>query len=185
MLLSIWQYMKSPTPIQKNSSPFVAKLKLFGIVLAYTLLFGLLLEYGLHIFHYTGVLDFKNHATYRVIERYPLWQILWILILLSPLLEEFFFRWPLRFFTKNPFYSYACYWLLLFFALYHLANFEINAKIFLLAPILIAPQLVLGTFLTYIRVHLNIWWSVALHGLYNICIFGPMVMAYHLQISYL
>lgn len=53
------------------------------------------------------------------------------------------------------------------FAALHLTNFVRLGEIWFLAPVLVAPQFVLGLLLGYLRTRLGFGWAVAAHALHN------------------
>ncbi|AHM61711.1 hypothetical protein D770_17295 [Flammeovirgaceae bacterium 311] len=65
------------------------------------------------------------------------------------------------------YYGWLFYGAAIIFALVHLINFQLNARILLMAPLLVLPQLLLGLILGYLRVRLGLIWAIALHGVYN------------------
>jgi len=97
--------------------------------------------------------------------------ILLIAGVIIPIIEEFIFRFPLKYiwskYFKFFFYSFA-----IVFALIHLANYNNNSVIFfILAPIIIFSQFVGGLTLGYIRLKLGFIWGVLQHSLFNCIIF--------------
>ena len=53
------------------------------------------------------------------------------------------------------------------FGLMHITNFEPSLNIYLLAPILVAPQILIGINLGYLRVRFGLIWSILFHAFYN------------------
>lgn len=70
-----------------------------------------------------------------------------------------------QFVTKN--FNFIVWFVVIFFGLIHLGNYRNGIQFFYLAPLLVAPQLIAGSALVFIRVKYNFWWSVAGHALYN------------------
>ncbi|MEJ8801179.1 CPBP family intramembrane glutamic endopeptidase [Pontibacter sp. H249] len=58
------------------------------------------------------------------------------------------------------------------FGLIHLTNFEYSTAILLLAPILVAPQVVGGLFMGYMRVKYGFFWGYYLHAAHNAVFLG-------------
>ena len=53
------------------------------------------------------------------------------------------------------------------FGLIHILNFEPSLNIYLLAPILVAPQIVIGINLGYLRIRFGLIWSILFHAFHN------------------
>jgi membrane protease YdiL (CAAX protease family) len=95
-----------------------------------------------------------------------------------PILEEFIFRYILRYnklFSKlihrnnwNSIFKFLVYISIVLFGFIHGSNFE-NSSIFFycILPILVASQLVGGVFLTFLRVRFNLASSIISHVLWN------------------
>lgn len=99
-------------------------------------------------------------------------------VFLIPFIEELIFRYFLRFngiktmmighkkwleiFPKLVYGSSIC------FGFLHLTNFSNPTYIFfLLSPLIILPQIIIGFFISYLRVRLNFLWGVFFHCLWN------------------
>lgn len=65
------------------------------------------------------------------------------------------------------YYGWIFYGATLLFALVHLINFELSARLLLFAPLLVLPQFLLGLVLGYVRVRQGLLWAIALHAVYN------------------
>lgn len=121
--------------------------------------------------------------------------IVFFMIFLIPLFEELIFRLPLRrkrnwiwrlleeWFRMEPkvlwnrCYRYILYFFVIVFGLLHLSNYK-NKEIlfFVLAPLIVAPQLFVGLLLSYIRLRLGFWWGVLKHCTWNgLIIFGSIL----------
>lgn len=69
------------------------------------------------------------------------------------------------------------YGLALAFGLIHIGNFtSLGSQAWLLAPILVLPQTVLGLFLGFIRLRHGFWWAVLTHGFHNACALTPLLL---------
>ncbi|MGB5370664.1 MAG: CPBP family intramembrane glutamic endopeptidase, partial [Flavobacteriaceae bacterium] len=114
---------------------------------------------------------------------YPPLFLLFAAILLAPIMEEFIFRGPLVFLKGRRGFPYAFYLVTLIFGFVHLANFELNATILMLSPLLVAPQLCVGLILGFIRVRFGLLWSIGLHACYNLILVGPVVAVHFMEPS--
>ena len=73
------------------------------------------------------------------------------------------------------YYGWLFYGAAALFGVVHLVNFDVDARILLMAPLLVLPQLLLGMVLGYLRLRLGLVWAIALHAVYNALILS---MAY-------
>ena len=134
------------------------------------------------------ILELLNNSSYLV--------LFFSVAVFAPLVEEFIFRFPLRyrrnylllffvsiikltrlvkpvtlhrFFYKNwhKFYGFVFYLSAILFGAVHLQNFSNWRNLFFILPILVMPQFILGIFLGYLRVKFGIWWAVMLHAIHN------------------
>lgn len=123
-----------------------------------------------------------------------------LVVLVAPLIEEFIFRFPLKYrrnyiihllnwATKQWFkkrwdsiFKYFLYLLIIAFGLIHLPNFDNKELIFyVLSPIIISGQLIGGIALSYIRIKLGFIWSIILHSGFNLFIVLISIIFYHNQ----
>jgi membrane protease YdiL (CAAX protease family) len=87
---------------------------------------------------------------------------------LAPIIEECIFRAPLFLFRKyTKGFKYVFYIIVLIFGFIHLSNFKISTTILIVSPLLVAPQIIAGLLLGYIRVRLGLLYSILLHALFN------------------
>jgi len=115
-------------------------------------------------------------------------------VIVAPIIEELFFRFPIGSWWKNigqllgqswEEKSIVTWWKTNFkmifwvftivFAAVHFTNFATTVSIYL-APILVLPQLVLGTMLGYIRVGWSTRYSMLFHAIHNGIPIGLMLL---------
>ncbi len=60
------------------------------------------------------------------------------------------------------------------FGALHIFNFD--AKTFIIAPLVVMPQLTLGALFGFIRLRYGFWWSVFIHGFHNFCALFPYAL---------
>lgn len=84
-----------------------------------------------------------------------------------------------KFWTKN--YRGIFYSLLVLFVLRHLDNYIIDKNVLLFFPILALPQLVIGIFLSFIRIRIGFIFSVIFHGFINLFSFLPKIIMYYVS----
>lgn len=89
-------------------------------------------------------------------------------IIISPLVEETVFRYPLKFLGKNNF-KWKLYLFCTIFALLHLTNYQINSDHILYIPFILKIQIFAGFILSYIRLKYGFWYGVMLHSMGNAC----------------
>lgn len=98
---------------------------------------------------------------------------------LVPIVEEFIFRYLLRynkvfsFFVNrgkwNMYFKYLVYLSILIFGFIHSSNYANESVLFyLFLPIIVATQLIGGVFLTFLRVRFNMLTSISSHILWNV-----------------
>jgi len=121
-------------------------------------------------------LDFGKHAIEEALEKYPLYFLFIAAAVLAPILEEIIFRGPLIFLKDSKYFKFFFYASVLIFGFYHMTNFEITTTTLLLSPLLVSPQLSVGTLLGFIRVRFGLLWAIALHAAYNLLLVGPVLI---------
>ena len=176
MIRKLIDFFKSPNyNIDKDlelNQKFTMTLKLVMLALLISLSLGMII--GL-IEHLTDI-ELGRHALDGLFDEYSPGFIFLVVVILAPLLEELIFRGPMYFFRKSRYFGIAFYFLTLAFAFYHITNFEITPQILYLSPLLVAPQLIIGLLLGFIRVRLGLGWAMLLHSLYNLFIIGPIIL---------
>jgi len=167
----------------------------------------LLLDFAL-VFISGGIISFINSYLIKLdsnplensLNNKSIIEILFLVVVLIPFIEELLFRFPLKYernllfqffdyLTKNRtklfwiknfrffFYSFAT-----LFALVHLSNYANNSILFfIIAPIIILPQFIGGLALGYIRLRLGFFWGVLQHGIYNFVVFAPLLLFFNVN----
>jgi hypothetical protein len=102
--------------------------------------------------------------------------VILIVSVIAPVIEELLFRGPLVFFRGHAYFKYFFYASALLFGLVHIFNFEGSPHLLYMAPLLVAPQLLMGFFLGYIRIKLGLRWSILLHAAHNTILLIPIVV---------
>ena len=121
-------------------------------------------------------------------------------VILLPLLEEFIFRFPLKFnrnylarmaswlsngWVENNWgsiFKYFLYVMIALFGFVHIANYENKELVFfLISPFIVGSQLLGGIILSYCRIKLGFIWAVLQHCLFNFIIIGSGLFFYHNQ----
>jgi membrane protease YdiL (CAAX protease family) len=108
-----------------------------------------------------------------------------LVVIMAPLAEEIIFRYSLRynklfskFVTKETWdkiFPFIVYIFSILFGFIHLSNYTNDSwKFYAFSPLIIASQLTGGLLLSYIRVRLNILYSMLYHAIWNL-LFGIIV----------
>lgn len=175
----IFNYIKNPTCTKREelSTKDIVKtlLTILGLSFAFSFFFIIIIS-GLESL---GLFSMDDHAITKMFEELPPIAIIGAAVVIAPIFEELIFRAPITLFC---YYKKSFRWIFYGFALafgyMHIANYELNTTIWLLSPILVAPQIVLGLFLGYIRVTLGLIYSILFHAVYNAILIVPSVLFY-------
>lgn len=176
MLKRVWRFIKSPDGIQWRHASLDLKLK----VLLHLLVLGLVLgmSMSLIIGWLTEILkiDLGPHASQHFFEKSSALTLLFFAVIMAPVLEELVFRGPLSWFREKTYFKYTYYASIILFGYVHLLNFDLFKEILILSPILVGPQLILGSFLGYVRVKMGLGWAIILHASHNAVLLVPILM---------
>ncbi|WP_066218600.1 CPBP family intramembrane glutamic endopeptidase [Formosa haliotis] len=169
-------FLKAPYVGNKTLFHDFNKVQVFitALVTTFVLNFGFTILFT--IIETMGLVNFEDHASTKLFEDYPPYAIAIIGVILAPLLEELFFRGPLTLFHNNKWFIYVFYVFAIGFGLIHISNFEITRNVIILAPILVAPQIVVGLFLGVIRLQYGLVYSILFHALYNAVLIIPALL---------
>ncbi len=165
--LTLISYIKNPVLEKDTNKDIKYRLKIFGHLLIISLATGLLVSPLFIIVEELGLVNMDDHAMEELMRTFSVSYIFLFTVILAPLIEEAFFRAPLTLFDNPKSFKPAFYTFAIIFGLIHITNFTITTNVLLLAPILILPQTLLGTYLGFIRVRFGLLWSIALHACYN------------------
>ncbi|WP_442265594.1 CPBP family intramembrane glutamic endopeptidase [Tenacibaculum sp. ZS6-P6] len=160
-------YLRNPVLEQDPNTDPKYRLKKFFHTLVISIISIGLLTPLLGLVEASGLVDMENHAVAEMINQYSKIAVFFYAAILAPLIEEVVFRAPLTLFKGKALFRIAFYCFAILFALVHLSNYTITNNVLILAPILVAPQLVLGGYLGFLRVRFGLGWSILLHATYN------------------
>ncbi|MEH6680084.1 MAG: CPBP family intramembrane glutamic endopeptidase [Sediminicola sp.] len=175
MLKNLVKFVRSPKYRSYYNAPLALKIRIFLSLWAWNLFFGVLLVSTMGIVIQILDVDMGTHANEALLSKYPLWGIFLLVAVIAPVLEEILFRGPLIFFRKHKNFSYFFYASAVLFGMAHLFNFQEGSHLLYLAPLLVAPQIVMGLILGYIRIKLGLHWSILLHSAHNTVLFLPLL----------
>ncbi|TYB76769.1 CPBP family intramembrane metalloprotease [Bizionia gelidisalsuginis] len=176
LLKTITSYLKNPTCNALELS-ITEKLKLVlkTLVLAFAISF--FLSILISILENFSVFSMDQHATTELFKDYSPPVILLLVAIVAPVLEELLFRAPITLFCKNKtFFKTAFYAFTLLFGFIHIFNYDLTLKILIFSPILVAPQLVLGVLLGFLRVKIGLVYAMVLHALFNASLIIPSLL---------
>ncbi|MCF2874355.1 MULTISPECIES: CPBP family intramembrane glutamic endopeptidase [unclassified Tenacibaculum] len=160
-------FLKNPVLEKDANQNSTYRLKKFLHILIISILTGAALSPLFVLIEHLGWVDMSNHAMERLIKSFSKLQIFLFAVIVAPLLEESIFRAPITLFRGEKVFKIAFYVFAVAFGLIHLSNFPITNNVLILAPILVAPQIILGGYLGFIRVRFGLIWSILLHATYN------------------
>ncbi len=171
MLRHVWHFVRKPSYVPYSNIPLGLKWKIFLNVLGWNFAIGIGLAMLLNGLAILLDIDIGDHKTEDLFEKYSFIIIFFLMVIIAPIIEEFIFRGPLIFFKKNSYFPWVYYFSCLLFGLVHLGNFDNANDLLWLTPMLVAPQIVMGFFLGYLRVKLGLHYAVLMHMGHNGIIF--------------
>jgi membrane protease YdiL (CAAX protease family) len=160
-------YLKNPVLEKDTNKENSYRFKKFFHLLVISILTGTALTPLFVLIEHLGWVDMNTHAMEELMKNMSKINIFLFAVMVAPLLEELFFRAPITLFQNKKYFKIVFYAFAVIFGLIHLSNFEITTNVLLLAPILVAPQIILGGYLGFIRVRFGLIWSILLHASYN------------------
>ncbi|MGK0414323.1 MAG: membrane protease YdiL (CAAX protease family) [Polaribacter sp.] len=161
------RYIKNPVLEKDSNTDFTYRIKKFGFILLICLLLGIAFTPIFSIIEATGLINMEEHAMEDMMKMFSKPVIFLFAVIVAPLFEELIFRAPLTLFKDTKTFKIAFYVFAIIFGLIHISNFNITQNVLILAPILVAPQTILGGVFGFIRVRFGLGWSMGLHACYN------------------
>ncbi|QXP74352.1 CPBP family intramembrane glutamic endopeptidase [Tenacibaculum sp. HL-MS23] len=161
-------YLKNPVLEKDTNQENSYRFKKFLHLLIISILTGAALTPLFALIEYLGLVDMNTHAMEDLMKRMSKIKVFLYAGIAAPLLEELLFRAPITLFKSKKYFKVVFYAFALIFGFIHLSNFGITTNVLLLAPILVAPQIILGGYLGFIRVRFGLTWSMLLHASYNV-----------------
>jgi hypothetical protein len=193
---ALWRFIKKPVELSEDKASLQLKIGTCGalfLIQIPPLLVLMALVGGLE---QLGLWDEDMHSLQKIFQEMEPVLIFFFAVIMAPLLEEVMFRLILRFRSNflilwsihigvalhlgqkrsllktarkvwDKFYGRVFYLMTMAFGLMHIMNFEPSLNIYLLVPILVAPQILIGINLGYLRVRFGLIWSILFHAFYN------------------
>jgi len=195
-LCDLWYFIKKPVELKQVRIPLKIKigtcLALFIIQIPPLLVLSALLS-GLEILE---LWEDDMHRLQKIFKEMNPELIFFFAVIIAPFFEEIMFRlilrfrsnflilWPLQLLILlqrdnkinllktirnfwDKFYGWIFYLITIVFGLVHILNFEPSLNIYLLAPVLVAPQILIGINLGYLRIRFGLIWSILFHAFHN------------------
>ena len=98
---------------------------------------------------------------------YGIFEIIIIGIFVAPIIEEFFFRYPLKFLVNKKYFNWIVYVISLIFGLIHLSNYIVDNSHKVFAPLIVIIQIYGAFMFSFIRLKYGFWYGVLLHMIHN------------------
>ena len=164
---NVISYLKNPIPGEDPNKNAGYRIKILFHLFIISIVTSIIITPLFSLIQELQLVDFETHKLEEMFKDMSFIKILLLGSVLTPILEETFFRAPITIFVKPKSFKYSFYIFTLIFGFIHISNFEINTNVLLLSPILILPQLLVGGYFGYIRVKFGLLWAMLLHGSYN------------------
>ena len=176
ILLEVYDFIKNPNDQRIKNWSLELNVKYLLYILFFKFIIAALIYIPLIYFLdkieplvYETRIDYKSNTFL---------QVLVVTSILVPIVEEFIFRYLLRYnklfsiiINKdkwNIIFKILVYTSIFIFGFVHSSNYENNSTLFYcILPILISTQLIGGVFLTFLRVRFNLLTSIVLHVSWN------------------
>jgi membrane protease YdiL (CAAX protease family) len=165
--LELINYLKNPVLEKDSNTDFKYRIKKFGFILIISLFTGIAISPIFSIIEALDLINMDEHAMEDMLKTFSKPVIFLFVVIVAPLFEELIFRGPLTLFKKGKSFKIGFYVFAIIFGFIHLSNFKITENVLILAPILVAPQTILGGYFGFIRVRFGLVWSIGLHACYN------------------
>ncbi|SNR16940.1 CPBP family intramembrane glutamic endopeptidase [Tenacibaculum jejuense] len=160
-------YLKNPVLEEDPNTDLQYRLKKFGHLFIISVVSIGLLTPILALIEASGLINMDNHAVVEMMENLPKIAVFFFAAVFAPLIEEVIFRGPLTIFKEKKSFKFGFYIFAILFGLVHITNYTITTNVLLLLPVLVAPQIILGGYLGFIRIRFGLGWSILLHACYN------------------
>ena len=188
---SLIAFAKKPRDAQELTT-FKYRIRVFGFAFLLNIVLILLASLGISALELAGIIDSENHQVQLLLKTFHPALVFVFAVFLGPILEEFVFRFGLRYnkfvplvvwnYIKsansdqsaeeaesrgrlkwNRLFPALFYSSSLVFAFIHIFNFGLSGWAFIFTPILVLPQFITGFLCGYLRVKFNFAYSMLLH----------------------
>lgn len=165
--LNLIAYLKNPILEQDANTSLKYRFSIFFQLLLISLLTSIATTPLIVIVDALKLVDIDAHKAEQLFNDMDIIQLLFTAAIAVPIIEELIFRAPITLFKKPKTFKFGFYIFSIIFGFIHIFNFEITPNVLLLSPLLVLPQLLVGSYFGYIRVRFGLQWSILLHGCYN------------------
>ena len=173
-------YFKNPKLEKDSNINFIYRFKILVLLTILSLFSSFFISFVISFIEILGFVELGKHSIEELFEgeNHSTFDILLFAVVYAPILEELIFRAPLTLFKNPAYFKYAFYVFALLFGYMHIFNYQdLNSNIILFSPILVAPQVVVGLYLGFIRIKFGLQWSIALHALFNGILMSLFILA--------
>lgn len=171
--VDLMRFIKRPNDVQLDATAG-KKVSLIFNMLALEIIFSLIFIFPLQYV----VEKFIEVEESEIFKNLTLLDAVFLTVVIAPLSEELIFRYSLRYkkiFSRfirrekwNKIFPFLVYISSILFGFVHLNNYVNDSwEFYALSPLIIASQLSGGLILSYIRVRLNILYSMLYHAIWN------------------
>ena len=162
------KYIKNPVLEEDKNLSLKYRFNLLFKIFLFCLIVGFVSTPLYSLFEELEWISLENHKVEEIFKDLPFFVVILIGGIIVPFFEELIFRAPITLFKNPKYFKIAFYSFAIIFGLIHITNFESTTTVYLLAPLLVIPQLFAGLALGFLRVKLGLQWSILLHCVYNI-----------------
>lgn len=166
-ILNLVSYLKNPVLVKDSNTDLNYRFKIFFHILIISILTGLAITPIFAIIEEMNWVNMDNHKVEEMFKDLGILQMMLLGAIIIPAIEELIFRAPITTFKSKKSFKIGFYIFALIFGYVHITNFDSTINVYLLSPILVLPQILLGGYFGYIRVRFGLQWSILLHGSYN------------------
>lgn len=173
IILELFLFLKKPTD-EKLYVTVKDKIRYLLILLLLSNLLAISTISILSEIETLSEIEFKSERDYHLLE------VIIAGAIVMPIVEEFIFRYFLRYDKINNkllsynkwkiLFPYFVYSSALSFALAHLVNYTFDSGWHLISVLLVLPQLIGGLVITFIRVRFNFIYGILFHMLWNLLV---------------
>lgn len=167
ILKHLWSFSRKPEYLPYSRIPFVLRLKILLSLAVWNLLFSMAIVLFSEGLMQWFEIEVGSHKIEEFISKYSLQELFFLMVIMAPILEEVLFRGPLFFFRRSSYFPVVFYLSCIAFGLVHLGNFENASTLLPWAPFLVAPQILMGFFLGFLRVKLGLGYAILMHMGHN------------------
>lgn len=160
-------FLKTPVLVKDTNINLSYRFKKLFHLFIISIITAVILTPILSLIGETGLVNMDEHAMEELLNSMSKLTVFFLAVIIAPLFEELVFRAPLSLFKKPKTFKIIFYVFAITFGLVHITNFKLTTNVILLAPFLVAPQIILGTYLGFIRIRFGLLWSILLHATYN------------------